>query len=96
MAKTSDADNDDGPVVAGKSTALDDYQRGEFLNTLSVAAYTGRIGRRAFLDMLLKAGIAGAVAVPWADHAALAVTARNDARSDAQSRAVSDARSLRL
>jgi choline dehydrogenase len=82
MTKTSDADNDDGPGGARESTALDDYQRGEFLNALSVAAYTGRIDRRTFLNTLLKAGIAGAVAAVWADHAALAAENQTKRRAD--------------
>uniref|UniRef100_UPI00135AD232 GMC family oxidoreductase N-terminal domain-containing protein n=1 Tax=Geminicoccus flavidas TaxID=2506407 RepID=UPI00135AD232 len=82
MAERFDPQGDEERVDADGSGAPDEYQKGEFLNALSLAAYTGRIDRRTFLGTLLKAGVASATAVAWADHAAQAAENQAQRRAD--------------
>jgi choline dehydrogenase len=49
-----------------------DLQRGEALNSLIDAAYSGRISRRTFIRGLTAVGIATATAFDMAEHAAFA------------------------
>ena len=84
MARIVSPSNNDRLTDTGENAQPDAYQRGEFLNALSAAAYAGRVDRRAFLGALLRVGVTSSIAAAWADDAALATENQTRRRTNLQ------------